>query len=105
VIGGVTRASRVLDQDPPALRQHGVVGGVPGHAQPLGDAGHGQVLTDDPDQGPGQSSAGDPRPRLGGGGGGVLAPHVSALRAPVPADRDLKGGGAPPEGARARADV
>lgn len=42
------QAGRVGDQDPSALVQDRVVRGVPCHRQPLGDPGHGQVLTHDP---------------------------------------------------------
>jgi hypothetical protein len=37
----------VLDQHPPALGQHRVVGGGPRHAEALGDPSDGQVLTHD----------------------------------------------------------
>ena len=48
---------RVVDQDPPAFGQDRVVGGVPRHAQALGDPGHAQVLTHDPLQRPPQPPA------------------------------------------------
>ena len=38
---------RVVDQDPLALGQDRVVGGVPRHPEPLGDPGDGQVLAHD----------------------------------------------------------
>jgi len=38
----------VLNQDPLALRQHRVVGGVPRDRETLSDAGDAQVLTHDP---------------------------------------------------------
>ena len=81
------QAGRVLDEQTPALSQHGVVGGVPRDSQAFGDAGHGQVLAHDPFQRPPQTATGEPRPRLGRLGG-VLAPHVSAPGAPVAANRD-----------------
>src|SRR5690606_28353498 len=67
--------------------QDRVVGRVPRHAEPFGDAGHGQGLDHDADQAPAQPGAGDLGPWLGRGGG-VLTPHVRALGAPVPADGD-----------------
>ena len=38
----------VGDQDPPALGQDGVVGGVPGDSESLRDADDREVLADDP---------------------------------------------------------
>ncbi|GAA1147454.1 hypothetical protein GCM10009583_16710 [Ornithinicoccus hortensis] len=39
--GDAVEAVRVVDQDSFALGQDGIVGGVPGHPEALGDAGHG----------------------------------------------------------------
>ena len=47
---------RVLDQDPLALGQHRVVGGVPRDGEGLGDAGHGQVPDHDGLQRPPQAT-------------------------------------------------
>ena len=77
----------VIDEDPLALGQHGVVGGVPRHRETFSDAGHAQVLAHDPFQRPPQSAARELRPRLGRLRG-ALAPHVPAPGAPVAADRD-----------------
>jgi hypothetical protein len=86
----------VVDQHPRALGEDGIVGGVPGDAEPGGYPGHRQVLHDDPFQRPPQPSAGQLRPRFGGLRG-VLTPHVAATGAAVAADRDQQGGGPPPE--------
>ena len=85
---------RVPDQDPSALGEDGVVGGVPRHPEAFCDAGDGEVLADDALQRPAQAAAGDPGSGLGGLAG-VLAPHVAAVGAPVAADRDLQGRGPP----------
>ena len=45
--GDTVEAGRVVDQHPSALGEHGVVGGVPRHPEPLGDTSDGQVLDDD----------------------------------------------------------
>ena len=42
--GDAVEPVRVVDQDPLALGQDRVVGGVPRHPEPLGDPGDGQVL-------------------------------------------------------------
>jgi len=90
-------AGGVGDQDPPALGQDGVVGGVPRDPEGFGDTGDREVLADDRLQRPAQRTAGQLGPRLGGPAG-VLAPDVPATGAPVPADRDQQRGGAPAEG-------
>ncbi len=87
---------RIVDQHPAALGDDGVVGGVPRHAQTLGDPGHGQVLAHDADQRPPQRSTGEPGPGLGGRGG-VLPPHVPAPIAPVAADPDQQDRRPPPQ--------
>jgi hypothetical protein len=78
---------KVIDEDPLALGEDGVVGGVSDDPEALGDPGHGQVLAHDPFQRPPQTSAGQLRPRFGGTAG-VLAPHVPTPAAPVAPDRD-----------------
>ena len=88
--------ARVVDEDPLALGQHGVIGGVPRHRQTLSDAGDGQVLAHDPLQRPPQTAAREPRPRLGGLAH-VLAPHVPAPGAAVATDRDQQCGRPPAE--------
>lgn len=47
----------VVDQHPLPLSQDSVVGGVPGHPQPIGDSGQGEVLHRDPFQRPPQCPA------------------------------------------------
>lgn len=92
--GDAVETGRVVNEQTLALGQHGVVGGVPPHRQGLGDPRHGQMLHDQRFQSPPQCPAGD----LGLGlcrGGGVLAPHVSAVDAPVTAHRDHQGRGPP----------
>jgi hypothetical protein len=66
------------------------------HREALGDPGHGRVMADHRLKRPAQAPAGQLRPRLGGPGG-VLAPHVPAVDAPVPANRDQQRRGPPPE--------
>ena len=94
--GDPVEPGRVVDQNPLALGEDGVVGGVPGHPEGLGDPGDGQVLAHDPLQRPAQPAAGQLGPRLGRLAG-VLAPHVPAAGAPVAADRDQQRRRAPPE--------
>ena len=89
-------AGRVVDQHPSALGEHGVVGGVPRHPEPLGDTGDGQVLDDDPLQCPAQPAARQLRSRFGRRAG-VLAPHVPATGAALAADRDHQDRRSPPE--------
>ena len=84
----------LVDQHPLALGQNGVVGGVPGHREPLGDPSHGQVLDHDPFQRPPQSAPRQLGPGLGRGGG-VLAPHIPAAAAAVTAHDDLQRRGPP----------
>ncbi len=84
--GDAVEPGGVLDQDPLALGQDRVVGGVPGNPEPFGDPGHGEVLHHESFQGPPQSA---PR-QFGswlGRPAGVLTPHVPALAAPVAAIR------------------
>lgn len=86
----------VVDEDPLAFGQDGVIGGVPGDREPFGDAGNGQVLDHDALQRPPQPESRE----LGswfGGLRGVLAPHVSAAGAPIAAHRDHHGRRSPPE--------
>ena len=90
-------AGGVVDQDPPAFGQDGVVGGVPRDPESLSDPSDREVLADDRRQRPAQGPASELGPRLRGLAS-VLAPDVSAAGAPVPADRDQQRGGAPPEG-------
>ena len=84
----------LVDQHPLALGQNGVVGGVPGHREPLGDPSHAQVLDHDPFQRPPQSAPRQRGPGLGRGGG-VLAPHIPAAAAAVTAHDDLQRRGPP----------
>ena len=55
---------RVVDQDPSAFGQDGVVGGVPRHGQRFSDPGHGQVLHHKRNQRPPQRRLGQLRTRL-----------------------------------------
>ena len=87
-------AGRVIDQDPAPFGQDRGVGGVPRDPEPLGDAGDRQVLAHDALQRPAQAPAGDLRPRLRSLRG-VLAPHVPAPGAPVPANPDEQRRGTP----------
>lgn len=87
-------AGRVVDQDPLALGEDGAVGGVPGHGQCLGEAGDGEVLADEADQGPSQCGPGQLGARLGCAAR-VLAPDVAAAGALVAADGDEQRRGAP----------
>ncbi len=48
------QTGRVIDQDTSTFGQDRVVGGVPRHAEPFGDARHGQVLGHDADKAPPQ---------------------------------------------------
>ena len=84
----------VVDEDPLALGEDGVVGGVPGDPQALGDPGDGQVPDHDALQRPPQPTTRQLRSRLGRPAG-VLAPHVATTRAPVAADRDQQRGRSP----------
>jgi len=85
--GDAVEPVRTSDQDPLAFGEDRVVRGVPRDPEALGDAGDGQVLTDDPGQRPAQPAAGELGSWLGGLAG-VLAPHVPAAGASVAADRD-----------------
>jgi hypothetical protein len=89
-------AVRVVDQGTLAFGQDGVVGGVPGDSEPVGDPGHGEVLHHQAFQRPPQTSAGQLRPRLRSEAG-VLPPDVAALAAAVAPDGDLQAGGSPAE--------
>ena len=54
----VVEACGVIDQDPLALGQDNVVGGVPRDPEPFGDPGHREVLDHDPFQRPHRSPRG-----------------------------------------------
>ena len=58
-------AAGVVDEDPPALGEDRVVGGVPGHGQRLRDPGDCEVLDDQPLTRPAQRAAGQLRPWSG----------------------------------------
>ncbi|SII71211.1 Uncharacterised protein [Mycobacteroides abscessus subsp. abscessus] len=77
----------VVDQDAPALDEHGVVGGMPGHVEGLRDPRDGQVLADDSFQGPPDRGASEFPPRLGRRRG-VLAPDRPTVGACEAADAD-----------------
>ena len=78
---------RVVDEDPPALGEDRVVGGVPRHGQGLRDPRNREVLDHQRFQRPAQRAAGQPRPRFRGAAG-VLSPDVAAAAALVAAHRD-----------------
>ena len=86
---------RVVDQHPLAFGEDRVVGGVPRHAEALGDAGHGEVLTHDALPAPSATPRRDSFARGSRRPAGVLAPHVPAAGAPVAADRDQQRRGPP----------
>jgi hypothetical protein len=85
--GDRVEAVFIADQEPVPFGQDRSVGGVPRHAQAFGDPSDSQVLKDQAFQRPAQATAGDLRPRLRSRRG-VLAPHMRAPGALVPADRD-----------------
>ena len=87
---------RVVDQHPLTLGKNRVVRRVPTDVQAFGDPGHRQVLDHDPFQSPPQPAARQPRLGLGRLRG-VLAPHMSAVGAPVPADEHFQHGRSPAE--------
>ena len=62
--GDAVEPGGVVDQDMPALGQHGVVRGVPRHPQAFGGPGHGQVLDHDPFQCPPQALGGKASPAV-----------------------------------------
>ena len=68
---------------------------LPGHTQGLGDARHRQMVDDQPRQCPAHRHVRELRARIGRLTH-VLAPHVSALLAPVAAHAHAQHGGAPP---------
>jgi hypothetical protein len=84
----------VVDEEALALGQNGIVGGVPRHAETLGDAGDREVLNHQRFQRPPQTPARQPGSRFGRPAG-VLAPHMTAAGAPVAADRDQQRGRSP----------
>jgi hypothetical protein len=84
----------VVDEDALAFGQDRIVGGVPGDPVSLGDPGHRQMVAHNGFQCPAQAAAGQ-LGSLPGRVAGVLAPHVAASGAPVPADRDHQRGGSP----------
>ena len=94
--GHAVEPGGIVDQDPLALLQHRVVGGVPRHPRTFGDPRDGQVRDHDPFQRPPQPPPRQPRARFGSSAG-VLAPHMPALGASVAADRDQQDRRAPPE--------
>src|SRR5699024_8116727 len=92
----VVESVLVIDEDPLALGEHGVVGGVPRDAESLGNPCDAQVADDETLQCPGQATAGELRAWLRCERG-VLTPHVKAAAAPVAADRDLQRRRSPPK--------
>lgn len=87
---------RVVDQDPSAFGQDGVVGGVPRHGQRLSDPGHAQVLHHNRNQRPPQRRPGQLRTRLSRPAR-VLTPHVTTTTTPVAAHGHQQRRRPPPE--------
>lgn len=78
------------------LGQDRVVGGVPRHREGFGHPGHGQMLNNEPDQGPAHRRPREPRPRVRGARR-VLAPHPTTRPAPVSAHPHQQDRRPPPE--------
>jgi hypothetical protein len=89
-------AARIGNQHPPPLVQHGSVRAVPRHPERLRDPSDREVLADDRDERPPQSTPGDLRPRLRRRRR-VLSPHMATVVAAPAAQRHLERGGPPPE--------
>lgn len=94
--GHAVEPGLVIDQDPSALREDGVVRGIPRRTQRLSDPGDRQMLADRRNQGPTNNCPRQLRPWLGCGSG-VLAPHPSADRATVAAHPHQQRDRPPPE--------
>ncbi len=87
-------AGRVGDQHPFAFGQHGVVRGVPCHAERVGDPGDGEMADHERFEGPRQRPFRQRRSRVGRPAG-VLTPRRAAVLARVAADRDHQRRGPP----------
>ena len=89
------KPSWIIDQQARPFGQDSGVGGIPGHAEGLGDTRHRQMMNDHASQRPAHR-----RPRELGAWIGrlahILAPHMGALRAPVAAHAHVQKRGTPP---------
>lgn len=83
----IVEAGRVVQEGALAFGKDGIVGGVPGHGQGIGEAGDGQVLADEPDQRPPQRGPRQLRAWFGDAAG-FLAPDMAAAGALVATDPD-----------------
>ena len=91
------KPSWIIDQQARPFGQDSGVGGIPGHAEGLGDTRHRQMMNDHASQRPAHR-----RPRELGAWIGrlahILAPHMGALRAPVAAHAHVQDRGLPSVG-------
>ena len=94
--GDAVKPGGVIDQDPSALGQDRVIGGVPGHSQSLGQPGDSQVLGHQGHQRPPHRCTRQLRPPVRRRSG-VLAPHPPARLTAEATHPDQQRGGPPPE--------
>ncbi len=94
--GDAVEPGRIVDQGALAFGEDGIVGGVPGDSEPVGDPGHSEVLHHQAFKSPPQSAAGQLRPRLRGLRG-VLPPHMPTFAAAVATHGHVQTGRSPPE--------
>ena len=87
----------IIDQQARPFSQDSSVGGIPGHAQGLGNARHRQMVDHQARQRPAHRRVRELRARVGCCTH-VLTPHVSTLWAPVAAHAHVQDRGAPPVG-------
>jgi len=87
---------RVIDQPPAAFGEDSTVRGVPGHPETGSDAGHGEVVDDDPFECPAETAAGDLGSRRRGLAG-VFSPDLPAVLTPIPTHPDQQRRGPVPE--------
>ena len=91
--------SWIIDQQARPFGQDSSVGGIPGHAQDLGDARHRHMMNDHARQRPAHRCTRELGTRIGRCTH-VLAPHVSTRLTAVAAHTHVQDRGAPPAGAR-----
>ena len=89
--------NRGVDERALTFGQDSSVGGIPGHAQGLGDARHRHMMNNYARQRPAHRHARELRTRIGRLAH-VLAPHVSKRLAPVAANAHVHDRGTPPAG-------
>ena len=87
----------IIDQQTRPFTQDSGVGGIPGHAQGLGDARHRHMVDDQPSERPAHRCARELGARIGRVAH-VLAPHVSTPLTPVAAHAHMHNRGTPPAG-------